>query len=268
MLDLAIIGGGPAGLAAGLYAVRGGADVCLYEEMFTGGQIVKTHRIDNYPGISDGPDGYALAARFEEHAASFGLRIEYGSVEANEVLPEVQRLWKNVVPLIGDHYYSNSFTVKITSGSEVFATAQIDYPANYNGMRPVNVNNGDRITWKIVNIQPGMAMVVCSQSICVKTYHTSQTDTNWNDCALRQWLNNDFLKQYFSQEERNRILACNVTNSDNPQYKTPGGPQTTDKVFLLSLAEAEHIFADDRSRAIGVYWWLRTPGMYANYASG
>ena len=137
----------------------------------------------------------------------------------------------------------------------------------YSGMRPVNVNNGDKIPWKIVNIQPGMAMVVCSSSICVKTYHTSQTDTNWNDCALRQWLNNDFLKQYFSQEERNRILACNVTNSDNPQYKTPGGPQTTDKVFLLSLAEAEHIFADDRSRAIGVYWWLRTPGMYANYAA-
>ena len=41
VLDLAIIGGGPAGLAAGLYAVRGGANVCLYEEMFAGGQIVK-----------------------------------------------------------------------------------------------------------------------------------------------------------------------------------------------------------------------------------
>ena len=80
MLDIAIIGGGPAGLAAGLYAVRGGGKVCLYEEMFAGGQIVKTHRIDNYPGISDGPDGYALAARFEEHAASFGLKIEYGTV--------------------------------------------------------------------------------------------------------------------------------------------------------------------------------------------
>ena len=80
MLDVAIIGGGPAGLAAGLYAVRGGGNVCLFEEMFAGGQIVKTHRIDNYPGVSDGPDGYALAARFEEHAASFGLRIEYGPV--------------------------------------------------------------------------------------------------------------------------------------------------------------------------------------------
>ena len=80
MLDLAIIGGGPAGLAAGLYAVRGGANVRLFEEMFAGGQIVKTHRIDNYPGVSDGPDGYALAARFEEHAAAFGLQIGYGPV--------------------------------------------------------------------------------------------------------------------------------------------------------------------------------------------
>ena len=80
MLDIAIIGGGPAGLSAGLYAVRGGGNVCLYEEMFTGGQIVKTHRVDNYPGISDGPDGYALAARFEEHATAFGLKIEYGPV--------------------------------------------------------------------------------------------------------------------------------------------------------------------------------------------
>ncbi len=87
MLDIAIIGGGPAGLAAGLYAVRGGGNVCLYEEMFAGGQIVKTHRIDNYPGVSDGPDGYALAARFEEHAAAFGLKIEYGAV-AELVLDE------------------------------------------------------------------------------------------------------------------------------------------------------------------------------------
>ena len=91
MLDIAIIGGGPAGLAAGLYAVRGGGNVCLFEEMFSGGQIVKTHRIDNYPGISDGPDGYALAARFEEHAAAFGLKIEYGSVSDLELNTDPKR---------------------------------------------------------------------------------------------------------------------------------------------------------------------------------
>ena len=95
MLDIAIIGGGPAGLAAGLYAVRGGGNVCLFEEMFAGGQIVKTHEIDNYPGISDGPDGYALAARFEEHAAKFGLKIEYGSVSALDLLSDPKRITFN-----------------------------------------------------------------------------------------------------------------------------------------------------------------------------
>ena len=93
MLDLAIIGGGPAGLSAGLYAVRGGANVCLYEELFTGGQIVKTHRIENYPGIADGPDGYALAARFEEHATAFGLRIEYGAV-SDLVLTDAKKTFR------------------------------------------------------------------------------------------------------------------------------------------------------------------------------
>jgi thioredoxin reductase (NADPH) len=80
MTDITIIGGGPAGLTAALYAKRGGASVRLIEEMFPGGQIVKTHQVDNYPGISDGPDGYGLAARFEEHAAKEGANVEYASV--------------------------------------------------------------------------------------------------------------------------------------------------------------------------------------------
>ena len=79
-LGVAIIGGGPAGLAAGIYAARGGAKVKLFEEMFPGGQIVKTHKVENYPGISGGPDGYALAAALEKHAAEFDLNVVYGSV--------------------------------------------------------------------------------------------------------------------------------------------------------------------------------------------
>ncbi|MDO4852205.1 MAG: thioredoxin-disulfide reductase [Clostridia bacterium] len=82
MTDIAIIGGGPAGLTAALYAARGGVSVRLLEELFPGGQIVKTHCIENYPGISDGPDGYALAARFEEHAGKAGVAPEYAGVTA------------------------------------------------------------------------------------------------------------------------------------------------------------------------------------------
>ncbi len=79
-LSIAIIGGGPAGLAAGIYAARGGANVKLFEEMFPGGQIVKTHKVENYPGMTGGPDGYALAAALEKHAAEFELPVVYGSV--------------------------------------------------------------------------------------------------------------------------------------------------------------------------------------------
>ena len=79
-LGIAIIGGGPAGLAAGIYAARGGANVKLFEEMFPGGQIVKTHKVENYPGLTGGPDGYALAAALEKHAAEFDLNVVYGSV--------------------------------------------------------------------------------------------------------------------------------------------------------------------------------------------
>ena len=79
-LGIAIIGGGPAGLAAGIYASRGGARVTLFEELFPGGQIVKTHRVENYPGFTGGPDGYALAAALEKHASEFELPVVYGSV--------------------------------------------------------------------------------------------------------------------------------------------------------------------------------------------
>ena len=89
-LGVAIIGGGPAGLAAGIYAARGGARVKLFEELFPGGQIVKTHRVENYPGITGGPDGYALAAALEKYAAEFDLPIVYGSV-ANLKLTEGEK---------------------------------------------------------------------------------------------------------------------------------------------------------------------------------
>lgn len=62
-------------MAAGLYSARGGARCVLIEEMFLGGQMTKTEKIDNYPGFSEGIDGFTAATKLEEQAKRFGLEI-------------------------------------------------------------------------------------------------------------------------------------------------------------------------------------------------
>ena len=61
--DTVIIGGGPAGYTAALYAARAGLDTIVVEKLSAGGQMALTHQIDNYPGFEDGIDGYTLAEK-------------------------------------------------------------------------------------------------------------------------------------------------------------------------------------------------------------
>ncbi len=64
----------------------------------------------------------------------------------------------------------------------------------------------------------------------------------------------------FSFEERTRIVNTRVENPANPRYHTNGGGRTVDKLFLLSLEEADTLFAGDEERNAGRWWWLRSPG--------
>ncbi len=73
--DLAIIGGGPAGLAASIYAAREGIDTVVIERSALGGQAGLTNRIDNYPGFPDGVDGDDLMSRFVAQARRFGVEL-------------------------------------------------------------------------------------------------------------------------------------------------------------------------------------------------
>ena len=70
--DVIIIGGGPAGLSAALYAGRSGLSVAVFEKMFAGGQVGTTYEVDNYLGFSNHISGSELAFAFEEHAKKFG----------------------------------------------------------------------------------------------------------------------------------------------------------------------------------------------------
>lgn len=78
--DMIIIGGGPGGYTAALYAARAGLDVVLLEKLSAGGQMAQTHMIDNYPGFPEGIDGFTLAEQMQQQAERFGAKTEYAEV--------------------------------------------------------------------------------------------------------------------------------------------------------------------------------------------
>lgn len=87
MLDCAIIGGGPAGLTAGLYATRGGLEnVVMYEKGMPGGQITQSSEIENYPGVTGDITGMDLMMPWPEQCQRFGLK--HDMVEVTKVTKE------------------------------------------------------------------------------------------------------------------------------------------------------------------------------------
>lgn len=90
--DTVIIGGGPAGYTAALYASRAGLDTLVIEKMSAGGQMALTGDIDNYPGFPDGVDGFTLGANMQAAAERFGAKTEYGEVLSLELAEKVKKI--------------------------------------------------------------------------------------------------------------------------------------------------------------------------------
>jgi len=82
--DVVIIGGGPGGLTAGLYAARAGLKTLLIEGATSVSQITVTDIIENYPGMSDGINGFELVERFKKQAAAFGVQFASADVTGVE----------------------------------------------------------------------------------------------------------------------------------------------------------------------------------------
>ena len=108
--DMIVIGGGPAGYTAALYAARAGLDTVLLERMSAGGQMTLTGDIDNYPGFDEGIDGFTLGMKMQQGAEKYGAKTEYAEAETVDFSGEI----KKIKTYAGDFYGKS---VVIASGA-------------------------------------------------------------------------------------------------------------------------------------------------------
>ena len=98
--DMAVVGAGPAGCTAALYAARAGLDVLVLERLGPGGQMAQTQRIENYPGFPDGIDGAALAAGMKAGAERAGAIFLLADVRSAQLTGRVKELQTDGGPVL------------------------------------------------------------------------------------------------------------------------------------------------------------------------
>ena len=147
------------------------------------------------------------------------------------------------------------------------------------------------IEWVVLDKKEGKALIVTKFAIDCLKYNDEVFSpkaawkyvVSWETCTLRKWLNGHFLSEAFSDDESGIIQTTNVISEKNPLYSIDPGVDTQDKIFLLSISEANKYFASDELRKCvpteytkingaatnssftkdgkpTCWWWLRTPG--------
>lgn len=148
----------------------------------------------------------------------------------------------------------------------------------------IKINGKEEIKWQVLAKEDNKLFLISTKALDCQIYNDSYIDVTWETCSLRSWLNGTFLNAAFSKKEQALIQNTTVSADKNPEYDTDPGNETYDKVFLLSITEAEKYFATDASRQCeqtayavvngangssgsNCLWWLRSPGNYRNYPS-
>ena len=108
--DMLVLGGGPAGYTAALYAARAGLDTLLIERMSAGGQMALTGEIENYPGFDEGVDGFTLGMKMQNAAEKYGAKTEYDEVTEVDFSGKIKK-----VRTVGGEFFGK--TVVISTGA-------------------------------------------------------------------------------------------------------------------------------------------------------
>ena len=133
------------------------------------------------------------------------------------------------------------------------------------------------IEWLVLKNTGKRALVISKYALDSLQFNDRRADFTWETCSLRKWLNGEFFQSSFSAKEQSLIYGATVPAVNNELGHAQAGNNTTDKIFVLNVPEAESYFKNDAARACAgteycvmrgakkenngnVEWWLRTPG--------
>ena len=125
-------------------------------------------------------------------------------------------------------------------------------------------NGKEKIEWIVLDKKETSLLLISKQALDCRPYNTSLTDVTWETCSLRIWMNGAFLDAAFNEEEQGQIISTNVQPDKNPFYSTNPGNATTDKIFLLSIGEANNYFRNDEARKCVPTAYAKAQGAYTN----
>lgn len=99
--DVLVMGGGPGGYTAAMYASRAGLSVLVLERLAAGGQMALTHQVDNYPGFDEGIDGFTLGQKMQQGAERFGAESVFADVHSVDLEGNVKKLHTDMGTFLG-----------------------------------------------------------------------------------------------------------------------------------------------------------------------
>jgi len=268
--DMIIVGGGPGGYTAALYAARAGLKALLIERLSAGGQMALTHQIDNYPGFPQGIDGFTLAEYMQQQAERFGTQTMYAEVTSVDLHPSPK-----VVQTTGGTYYGK--TVVLATGAnprELGVEAEselvgrgVSYCAScdgmfYRGKTVVIVGGGNtaaadalllsRVAQKVILVHRRDSLRA------TKVYHASLE--NAQNVEFR-W--NSVVTQLLHDGKITGVRIRDVVNGEETEIPCDGvfvavGRKPTTELFAdqIELDAAGYIAADESTRT-------NIPGVYA-----
>ena len=104
------------------------------------------------------------------------------------------------------------------------------------------MNGPEPIEWEVLDVNEKGTLLISRYVLDAQAYNEELVDITWAECTLRQWMNDDFLNSAFTTAEQEYINEVTIPNPDSSTWGTPGGEDTTDRIFALSTDEVEYYY--------------------------